>query len=442
MLSLNTAQINVQTSDGHFLAADSLEMVEDHLDSLLTQKENLGTQYVIIDFTASNDLTLVYKESQLPIKIDTVFLTNDEIIQSVEKQILSTLLHTTPLIETEEQFNRIITAYPFLKTQSSIRYVRYSEMKVGAIALLHTNYDNSISGIAGAGRESESSWDITGQLDMHVENLWKTAGKVHLHWKRLNENTQTVQFMLEEPFIFGLPFGTRLDLRQDLRQGNYVSTDIGISALHTQPGLGTWRLGFESNTIYSTPKGDSLGISDLSSQKLALNSSSDRRNNRWAPTEGYFWNLSFGVGSQKQESEEGFIFQYKIVGGMYIPVTTGISLLSHVYGEGIYSKEVLHEGQKARYGGMQTLRGYNEDFYATDYVIIPSFECNYSLSTNIHLNIFSECAFQADITPIPMSYGIGYTQVTDQTVLSIQYGLSRGSKLSEGKIHLEITNRF
>ncbi len=442
MLTFVKSQINVHTSDGHILTVDSLKSIEGHLDSLLTMKDNLGTQYILRDFTASNNLTLEYKESQINVNVDTLILTSDDFTKSVEEHILSTLLGTTPFKETEKQFDRILAVYPFLSTQSSLQYLRYSGMNVGTMALLHTNFDNAISGIAGAGREAKGSWNITGQLDMRIENLWKTAGKIHLHWKRLNENTQTVQFMLEEPFIFGLPFGTRVDLRQDIREGNYVSTDIGISALHTQPGFGTWRLGFKSNTIFATPKGDLLGMSDLSSRQLLLNSSADRRNNRWMPTKGDFWDFSFGIGSQKQNGNEEFVIKSKVNSGIFIPLASAFSVYGHIYGEGIYSRGVIHEGQKVRYGGMQTLRGYNEEIYVGDYVIIPSFECIYSLSSQVHINIFTENAFQDYITQNPTSFGIGYKQMTNQTVLNIQYGVSRGSKLSEGKMHLAITNRF
>ena len=102
----------------------------------------------------------------------------------------------------------------------------------------------------------------------------------------------------------------------------------------------------------------------------------------------------------------------------------------------------MHSGELIRYGGANNLRGYTEDHFKSDWAIIPSVEYNINLGSNQKIALFSDFALQDTYKPIPFGYGIGFTQVTKNSVLKLYYGLGRGDAVKNGKIHLQFLTRL
>ena len=114
-----------------------------------------------------------------------------------------------------------------------------------------------------------------------------------LVWKRNGEESQYILFKHEEPYIYGLPFGTKVEFVQDLRNREYVYTNSnGAFALQFGRG-GKWYFGGGKESIKPTAYGDSLGIESLKAQTFNMEYFSDGRNDRWLPTKGIFINLIY-----------------------------------------------------------------------------------------------------------------------------------------------------
>ncbi len=95
--------------------------------------------------------------------------------------------------------------------------------------------------------------------------------------------------------------------------------------------------------------------------------------------------------------------------------------------------------QQVRFGGMQSLRGYSEDFFRSDWVVIPTIEMRFAALKFLQFSGFIESAFQSSNIKNPMSWGFGLTQQTEAAVIQVFYGLARGKVPADGTIHIKLT---
>jgi hypothetical protein len=424
------------------LTVNSYDEVTVKLDSLLYKSDNIGEYFSLSRI--NSDSFVIYNRKFINVPLDTIIIkNNNEIRISVLKQIFKPLVGSKPIVETTKIFNTIVDGLPFIKKKSEIVFGIDNKQRVGAVVDVKSNFNNYFSGMLGASRSAEQKWIINGQMDIHLENQWKTASTVDLHWKRLDEESQILNLKWEEPHPFGLPIGVSAAYNQDLRDGNYVNTNSAVGIIKTVPSIGKLGFGGKKTKINSTAKGDSLGLVNLTTQSIYISGIIDYRNDYWLPTDGYYVAFYSDVGNRttSESSTNSISAQTQIE--KYIPLFRKSNISLKLFGSGNWLESgTLHSGELIRYGGANNLRGFTEDHFKSDWVIIPSVEYNIKLGTNQLISLFSDIALQDTYKQIPYGYGIGFTQVTKNSVLNLFYGLGRGDSIKNGKIHLQFLTRL
>ncbi len=424
------------------LSIKSYDEVNLKLDSLIYQSDNIGEYFSLSRI--NSDSLITYNRKYANVSLDTIIFKNNSVIRtSVLKQIFKPLMDTKPIIETTKMFDVIVNGLPYIKNTSEIYFGLTDKQKVGVVIDVKSSFNNYFSGLAGASRSDEQKWVIYGQMDIHLENQWKTASIVDLHWKRLDEESQILNLKYEAPHPVGLPIGVSLAYNQDLRDGNYVNTNSAIGIIKMIPSIGKLGFGRKKTTINSTAKGDSLGLANLTSQSIYFNGMVDYRNDYWLPTRGVFISLYGEVGKREVSDSNTVIVSSQIKIEKYLPLWGKNNIALKIFGNSNWiSSGILHSGELIRYGGANSLRGYTEDHFKSDWVIIPSVEYNIKLGSNQQITLFSDIALQNTYKPLPFGVGIGFTQITKNSVLKLYYGLGRGDSIKNGKIHLQFLTRL
>ena len=435
-----TIEINID--DVETLSVNTNNQIHSKLDSMLTHSDKIG-DYFILSKIASDRL-ITYNRKSIEVKLDSIiFRDNYEIRTSILNQIFKPLYGTEPVSKTTSLFNTIINGAPFIKNDSEIVFGLNNSKKVVAVLDIKSNFNNYFSGLIGASRSDEQKWTVNGQMDIHLENQWKTANIIDLHWKRLDEESQILNLKYEEPHPLGLPIGVRVAYNQDLREGNYVNTQSAIGIIKTVPGVGKLGFGAKNTKINSTAKGDSLGLPNLSTQSVYIDGKADYRNDYWLPTSGYFVLLNCDIGKRTVSDSNTVILTSQATVEKYLPIWNRSNIAFKLrYFSSWINSGVLHMGEQMHYGGANSLRGYNEDSFHSNWVILPSVEYNIKFSSDQQITLFFDSAIQEKHSPLPYGYGIGFTQVTKNSVLKIFYGLGRGDSIKNGKIHLQFLTKL
>ncbi len=433
---------NIVIDDNDTLTVNNFDEVGIKLDSLLFNSDNIGEYFRLIQINSDSSIT--YNRKSINITLDTlIFRNDDEIRISVLKQIFKPLLRTRPTVQTVKMFSTIVNSTPFITNKSKIDFGINKKQRVGAAVDLKSNFNNYFSGLISVSRSDEQKWSMNGEMDIHLENQWKTANTVDLHWRRLDEESQILNLKYEEPHPLGLPIGVSLAYNQDLREGNYVNTNSAVGIIKTVPGIGKLGFGGKNTKINSTAKGDSLGLENLTTQSIYIDGSIDYRNDYWLPSRGFFVALYSDIGKRIVNDANTVIISGKAKVEKYFPLWGNNKIALKLLGNGNWiNLGTLHLGELIRYGGANNLRGYVEDHFKSNWVIIPSVEYTILFGSNQQITFFSDFAIQDTYKPFPYGYGIGFTQVTKNSVLKLFYGLGRGDSIKTGKIHLQFLTRL
>lgn len=409
------------------------------LDSLSRRSTGLGTGYYLVEI--SGDSSLKYDSRMMKITVDSLIVNSGTVIQPVVgNQIFQSLLGTAPPTYTNRRFSRIAASYAFITARSGYQLARYGDGQTAAIINLRPDFASRFSGIMGAERDAAGDWQITGEIDLHLENSWRTAGVLDVLWRRKNSISQNILLALAEPHPFGSKLGFAVRFWQDLENGLFVRQGQKLSLLAAGTGGSRWSIGLSRKEINPTDRGDSAGVSSSLNRQLAVGNQSDRRNDRWLPSAGTYWQLDCGLGTGTIAGNNSATASFQLSAGWYGTLNPAFYFHLGLWGRG--NHESGDVASAVSFGGIKTLRGYSEDLFTADWVLVPRFEVFYRAGQNLRLFSFLDTAVQERYTPLPLGVGWGLIQRSRSTILRISYGLGRNDRLNQGKIHLQIINRL
>lgn len=412
------------------------------LDSLLVAGGNLGQRWVLKAVRAGDPVRARYQIQTLPRSVDSLhFIRPGGVIKAVRRQVFQPLLHTQAGVETQRTFEALRLSYSFLTPRTSLAYGRYSQDRLAAVVDFQPEFESSLAGFLGVRQSERGAWLLNGELEFHLENAWETAGVVELGWKRQDERSQWVRFLVEEPHPLGLGLGIRGEYSQDLWAGLYLQQSFsGALILRAR---GKWSLGVRTSTLRPTPEGQAVGIGALDDRTLTLGYTRDRRNDRWVPTAGGYATIHLESGLTEGYDGRQGLFKFELLTGRYWSLLPLWSLHLRAWARGtLVEAGGVHQGQQVRFGGVNTLRGYPEDLFQSDWVLIPTLEWAYSGGFQSRPFGFVELALQERIFPRPWALGLGLRQRRGNTVLEVLYGLGRGQRPGEGRLHLKVIGRI
>jgi hypothetical protein len=437
-------RITLNVGNQSVLEVDNIQEISVALDSLLQEEEDWVGYYRLKNFNTSGMVNVTYEYDREMIVIDSLYLRDEApIMPAIQKRFFQSLLGKQPGKEAQRALAGIQGAYSFLTKDVGLSYGLTGKDRLVAVVDYTPEFTSHISGILGANRNVDEEWIVTGEMSFYLENLWRTASITEINWKRKDTQSQILYFHHEEPHPLALPFGVALSFSQELWEGEYVYHSRSGSVVSFIPPFGQWRLGGKQSGVVTTARGDSLGIVSFQAQSLYLQTEGQNRDRRWLPTRGGYWQLRLEAGRQTDPDGSQAYVQYALQLGKLWPYGRRWSLHASSWGEGTWtSNGVVHRGQKVRYGGTNTLRGYQEDLLLSDRVLIPQVEWIYRARRDLQFLFFSEFALQKEYQPIPFAYGLGLKQIQGSTILEIWFGMGRGDTPATGKLHIKFTSQL
>lgn len=330
---------------------------------------------------------------------------------------------------------------------------------------------NSIDGIIGfLPNELEGGkLLVTGQFDVMLHNLGGSGRNYELHWQRFNQFSQNLKVAAFEPMLLGsmidmgvsfsllkedttflnrdfrLSFGYRFNSDGYLkfftrRQAGDLLTSSGLSEITTLPEAGDFRFNnYGLNYAH-------FGLDDV-----------------FFPRRGAFAELEFAIGNKNLIQNTAippslyedvalrtlqYYLQGRIEKHFYFNQQWG--LFTRLSG-GFVQNENLLLNDLFRLGGLQSIRGFNENFFFADNYVYLNVEPRFYFDTYSYFMIFADMGrFENNVQGLPVdntfSAGMGFSLETGNGIFNFIYGLG-GSNVQDfafnlSKIHFGYTGRF
>jgi hypothetical protein len=344
-------------------------------------------------------------------------------------------------------------------------------------------------GVIGFAPNSENSEDnsllLTGELNIELNNLFRSAKQMKLHWRNYLKRSQLLDVELTWPYLFNTKIGINGALNINKFDTLYVTLNSKLGFRYQQSGNNYLQ-------VYYQYTGSNLITADTNyvrSQKRIPVNNPFRVDNYGItlyqsdldylpnPRRGYQFSLDMAIGVKQllrniqieavrfpAPSGSGTISIYDTLtknslrgrfdfsGSFYIPVFKRSTLLNQVRLSGIIANQVLFN-ELYNFGGFGSLKGFDENsIFASKYALY-NLEYRYLLAQNSSVGLFMNVAvienkLESDLLVYDVPYGFGAIAMIEvrNGILSLAFALGseqgNAIRLSTSKLHFGIVNYF
>jgi outer membrane protein insertion porin family len=329
---------------------------------------------------------------------------------------------------------------------------RYSLVKILYHATEFRN--NSIEGILGyspSTKQDEKGF-FTGLLNLSLLNLFGSARDFRIFWKRSSPEVFEIRASYLEHWFLGSPVDVELEMNQFVQDSTYLEDILGIkgkmnvfyrTSLYTQVTRERVVSGSVSDPRNRIPECRTLG--------LGAGFSFDSRDNPVDPSSGYRVNMESLFKFRNEEQLEASTIKtreavpYSFL-ETYLPLKKNLTGFMKISCKAVLSTiKPLKAYSLFRIGGTETLRGYRESEFYAQKAVWTRMELRQPLSGKAKVFMFWDAALMENVSGRNAGkhgFGIGLTSWTRIGDLEVAYGIGSGDRLSDGKIHVKLNNRF
>ncbi len=310
---------------------------------------------------------------------------------------------------------------------------------------------NTFDGMIGFGNNDTEKFSINGTLNVALKNMFNSFESISVYWQRTADSGQTFDMQTDIPYTFGSKVGLNLNVnifRQDSTYATVKFLPAVYYHLSQRQKLGI-KGTFESSAIldslYTSGRDYSkkgIGLyyqyqegSDIS---LFINKSNIR-------LEADFLKTNYDDTQEKFDQIRYFLFaehNFNLSGNHFLNIKAESALLS--------AKNELSTNELFRFGGWNSMRGFNEQSLISDFYAFAGAEYRYLVNDQAFFDLFAQYGQMSNkalgISPKLYSLGLGFNFFLPVGLMSFQ--ISNGSqfgdpfKFNEIKIHWGILSRF
>ncbi len=309
---------------------------------------------------------------------------------------------------------------------------------------------NAFNGVAGynPGSDGRSGY-LTGIIDLRFGNLLGSGRQISARWEKRNRDAQELALHYREPWIFKLPLHVSGGFEQLIQDTLYVERRFNLEAdlplrriLHFTGRL--WRKSINPDlagqTIFNIEKSTAIAA--------GFGLQVDTMDDQYNPRRGVFYATM--IESVRKDAVSRFRQQKLSVDVRWaLPLRRFQVFHAAMHWRHITSDEIrIDFADQYRLGGARSLRGYREEQFRGQRIAWLNLEYRYLLASRSRAFIFYDAGYvyQKKTTGIFEqtlgSVGLGVRMETRLGIVGLDYGLGRGDGLSQGKVHVRLTNSF
>ena len=368
---------------------------------------------------------------------------------------------------------QLLRQLPYVKLRAEPE-VRFALGRARVYLLLDerpSNQFDAIVGILPNANASQTGVQFTGDVTINLRNIKGGGKQVGLQWRKTDAISQLLDVQYVHPNFFGTPFEVAGSFNL------YKQTDAFLTLRpHVQVSYPTARAGRVS---FFFEQRSSFLLDTLLETRTTLPENIDSQFNSYGaaytwnslddlyfPHRGYLLSGQGAVGTKtisrnselRPELYAGVALrttQYALSlrAERYLPVKRAGVLLLRVHGESLQNPQ-LFVNDLYRLGGLNSLRGFNENqFYASSYAVATA-EFRQFISADSYAFLFADQAyFRHDIDKdkyrdTPTGLGAGLSFRTPAGLFQFVYSVGKSAyakqafELRTSKIHFGLTSRF
>ena len=309
--------------------------------------------------------------------------------------------------------------------------------------------NNRFDGFLGFGsNEDTGAIEFDGYLDLTLTNNLNFGESFKLNYKSDKNDQKTFNVALDLPYLFGSPVGSTLNLNIFKKDSTFTTTQQRIKLFYPlgdKQQIGLEYRNQQSNVVIENP---AVLAEDFDSQFYGLNYQYIKRqkNDVLFPIKSRL-NFTAGLGQRSTtETTEQRHLQLKAHQILQLNPKNSIFLKLHL--EDLDSEEYLFN-ELTRFGGINSIRGFEENSLFAKRVGVLCSEYRYRLSSTLYVHSIVDAGYMQDAQLSEeqlYGFGFGFGLRTNAGLLRFNYANGKPKNqtfnFSNSKIHLSLTTTF
>lgn len=417
------------------------ENLDSFLNSILTRFEQKGNALANIRLKnierKKNQIQAeleIYKSSSRNLTNIIVEQTNNlqlpkKILTQIKKKFLNKTYNKTTLSNIYNQFETLGFAqnskYPevLLTTDSTAVYV-----------YLEKQNSNTFDGFIGFRNNDAQKIQLNGYANIELQNILKRGEKIHINWKSDGQDQKTFDASVELPFIFNSPIGLKTELNLFRQDSTFQNTKTMIAATYEIKSRQIITVGYQTTTSSDIQNTNSIAIKDYSNSFLTLGYNYILTTKQPSNSEPNQLSVNFGLGKRdinntaNPKTQKQFSTSINWTYNITLSQKNNIIIQSNSY---LLRSENLLQNELYRFGGFNSLRGFNENSLQASMATILQTEFRTNLNAQLYFHSILDYSLAKDETS---------SSSNNNTTSRLGTGFGIGLKTSNGLLKLAFAN--
>ena len=331
---------------------------------------------------------------------------------------LLSMRESSPYNEAQIQnLNQTAKQFPFLKVTSSPAFL-FDTTGTVLYLYLEKAAANRFNGILGLQQDPiTENTVITGEIDLQLINVLNRAEDLQFHWRRIQQNVQQLEAVVKYPYLFNsnLSVAGSIDLYR--RDSTFSTTKLRAELGHLfsfRKSVSGFVEQWRSNSINNfTPN-----TQDVDIQRYGVRLDFEQFDSRINPFQGYQLTVESSAGIKEVPETEvtasftGEQYATEIMLRHLQPIRGKLAFGSTIQAAKIWDNSAnLGLNEIYRIGGLNSLRGFNEEqFFASEYLILTG-EVLFKIDSGTSLfGFFNQGWYQQELESSfsDQPYGFGF----------------------------------
>lgn len=390
--------------------------------------------------------------------------------------------------------NQKLLELPFVKTYRSPA-VEFFDNRARLFLFMNDEKVNRFDFLLGilpaSSSGSGNNFQITGEGLLTLVNILGYGEKFHIEYNNYPNKTRTLQAQIASNYLPLLPLGANIQFNLHINDTTYINRDFEAGILYPLKANNFIKAYYQieqSNLLEIDEQKiiDELTLPeniDWKKQNYGIAFNYEKLDYRINPTKGVKLNVTANIGSKTilqnlritqlknpldsnfdfsslyEESDQKFLkYELGLQFDKYWKIRSASVLKTSINSFYLYTSEnekSISESELYRIGGLETLRGFDEESILANWYNVLTLEFRYLIGTNSYFSIFGDFAYTENaITKLaaqnyydlPIGLGVGLNFETSAGIFSLNYALGRqltnNFNLKSGKIHFGYLNYF
>lgn len=367
-------------------------------------------------------------------------------IKNLEKEFKGKIYEDQNL----SRLNQSLQNHPFVLLEKPPQTL-FTRDSTQIFLFLQKRKSNTFDGIIGFGNDKNEKFTFNGSLNVNFRNMFNSFETVNVFWQRNPDRGQTFDLKTDIPYLANSNIGLTLNVnvfRQDSTFANFKFLPGAYLNLGSRQKIGvraTFETSAVTDSLYSVGRDfNKKGVGiwydfteptevALFQYKTRIRAEADLISTTYtAEPNAYRQNNFFFSGERN----------FAVKGNHYLNLRGETALLN--------SKAQLAANEQLRFGGWNSLRGFNENTLQADFYYFGTAEYRYLVGDQAFFDIFGQYGGLSNksLTENPKlySFGLGFNFFLPIGLMSFQ--ISNGNQLGnpirfgDTKIHWGVISRF